>query len=87
MSCNDLRKGLRHLDAESLDAQRTITGSNGFEEYGRLVATGEVPFDLTLPEHDLQLLAEIVRRERRTQLIRFLARLIAQSLHRPPDNS
>lgn len=69
-------------DEHSTDSAANSLTDSELQRYGRLVARGEVPFDVTLPEPDLLALSEIVRCERRLLLIRFLARLIAQRLHR-----
>jgi len=47
----------------------------------RLMANGEVPFDVEMPEPLRSELAGEVREERKRQLIRLIARLMAQSLH------
>lgn len=86
MTRNNLGADSPDGKSEFLDEPSSIANGVALERYGRLVATGEVPFDLTLSEPDLRALAEIVRRERRSQLIRFLARLIAQSLRHPSHN-
>lgn len=51
-----------------------------------LIATGELPFPTSLSSHETDRLAVQVRNRRRTQLVQFLARQVAQHLHaRPPD--
>ena len=82
MPRKDLQSLPLALDEHSADSASNSLTDSELQRYGRLVATGEIPFDATLPEPDLLALAEIVRSERRLLLIRFLARLIAQRLHR-----
>ena len=51
-----------------------------------LIANGELPFPDGLAPADRRRLAELVRSRRRTQLVQFLARQVAQHLRdHPPD--
>ena len=47
----------------------------------RLIANGEVPFDVEMAEPLRSELASGVREERKRMLIRLIARLMAQRLH------
>lgn len=55
---------------------------------GFLIASGDLPFPSGLARDDAIRLAVEVRGHRRTQLVQFLARQVAQHLHhRLPDKS
>lgn len=51
--------------------------------WAELIATGQAPFPTELCEADQYLLAARVSELRRSRLVKFIARTIAQDIHRP----
>lgn len=68
-------------------AAESNTPSIDSSKLAMLIATGELPFPIGLSSPETDRLAVQVRKRRRTQLVQFLARQVAQHFHdRPPDS-